>query len=65
MAVTRTFNRVIRAGFTASNRPCEERARYEQVTVRMGLSRVERDKGWLLRPLLRTKRSSARCRRVA
>ena len=36
MSVTRTLNRVIRAGFAASSRPCEERERYEEATVQDG-----------------------------
>ena len=44
MSVTRTLNRVVRAGLAASSRPCEERARYEEVTVRMGWPRVRDDK---------------------
>ena len=48
MSVTRTLNRVIRAGLAASNRPCEERERYEEVTVRMGRPRVEIDKALAL-----------------
>ena len=48
MSVTRTVNRVIRTGLATSNRPCEEREQDEDVTVRMGLSRVEVDKALAL-----------------
>ena len=47
-SVTRTVNRVIRAGLAASNRPREERERYEEVTVRMGRPRFEVDKALAL-----------------
>lgn len=48
MSVTRTLNRVIRAGLAASSRPCEEGERYEEATVRMGRPRVEIDKALAL-----------------
>ena len=48
MSVTRTLNRVIRAGLAASSRPCEERGRYAEGTVQMGRSRVEIDKALAL-----------------
>ena len=48
ISVTRTVNRMIRVGLAASKRPCEERERYEEVTVRMGRPRVEVDKALAL-----------------
>ena len=48
MSVTRTLNRVIRAGLAASSRPCEQRERYEEATVQMGRPRVEIDKALAL-----------------
>ena len=48
ISVTRTVNRVIRVGLAPSNRPCEEREQDEDVTVRMGLPRVEVDKALAL-----------------
>ena len=48
MSVTRTLNRVIRAGLAASNRPCEDRERYQEAPVRMGRPRVEIDKALAL-----------------
>ena len=48
MAVMRTINRVIRAGFAASNRPCKPGERYEEVTVRMGWPSAEVDKAQAL-----------------
>ena len=52
MSVTRTLNRVTRAGHAALNRPCEEPGWYEEVTtVWMGRPRVEIDKALALQPL--------------
>ena len=48
MSVTRTLNRVIRAGLAASSRPCGEREWYEEATVQMGRPRVEIDKALAL-----------------
>ena len=48
ISVTRALNRVIWTGLAAANRPCEERKRYEEVTVRMGRPRVEIDKALAL-----------------
>ena len=40
-SVTRTLNRVIQAGLVVSNRPSEERERYEEVAERIGRPLVE------------------------
>ena len=48
MSVTDTLNRVIRVDLAALNRPCVERERYKEVTLRMGRPRVDVDKALAL-----------------